>query len=138
MDGRVLVWRATGHGSEGRNRGRPVVFRLQLAELAQLALDLRLDVERGLAVTLATVVAGQDEGAHLLAQLGIDRGNGGGQARELLVDIERRLAPAGPPYVAGFEHLANLPLAHGRRLRSAGRAGARQVVIHDQPALAVL
>ena len=43
----------------------------QVLEVAQLALDLGLDVERLLALALPALVAGDDELAHLLEQLGV-------------------------------------------------------------------
>src|SRR5919204_364894 len=67
------------------------------AQLAKLALHLRLDIERVLAAPDTPLVAGDHELANLISQ-GVVPGRGGRarERRHLRLDVERRLA-AGPP-----------------------------------------
>jgi hypothetical protein len=76
------------------------------AELRDLALDLRLDIERGLAVPGSSVVAGDDEVTDLGSQLRIDVR--GGQALELLLNVDRRLAAPLSASVPRLQQLADL------------------------------
>ena len=72
----------------------------RFSQLAQLALDLLLDVERLLALAHAALVAGDHELAHLLAQLVVAEGGEtaarGQQLLDLGVDVDR-LPPLATP-----------------------------------------
>ena len=96
----------------------------------ELALDLRLDVERLLALAHAPLVAGDDQLADLLAQRRVarrpaPRSCSGEQPLELGVDVERRLAAGRCAVGLRLEHLADLlPRAPRRVDRGAGVARA--------------
>ncbi len=85
----------------------------EVLEVAQLALDLGVDVQRLLALARTALVAGDDELADLLAQRGVglgDRGRAllGSQPLELRLDVERRLAAGALAVGLGLEQLAQL------------------------------
>src|SRR4051794_23616483 len=88
-------------------------------EVAELTFDLGLDVERLLAARDPARVAGLDELADLLEDLGIRRRRGPCELRELALDVDRRATLRRPAGVAGLEHLADVLLA----LRGADRSG---------------
>ena len=99
------------------------------AEVADLALDLGLDVERLLAVARAPLVAGDHELADLVAQLGIDRRRG--EQRRSSASTSSGASPrASRRSLLGLEHLADLVVALGARRarRAGGRAGRSSVV----------
>src|SRR4051812_23449768 len=108
--------------SSSKRRGSAMSGTLP-AQLAQLTIDFGIDVERLAAGPRAAVVAGDHELADFGTQAGVD--DGSGEALELGLDVQRRLALAGAPFVARAEQLAYLvvTLAHGGRRR--GRRGAR-------------
>src|SRR5687768_8158166 len=87
-------------------------------EIAELTRDLGLHVERLLAPCDPPCVAGLDERADLLEDLGVRRGRRLRELRELLLDVDGRAALRGAPGVAGLEHLADLVVALGRADRS--------------------
>src|SRR5215211_560039 len=101
------------------------------AELAQLAIDLRVDVEGLLAAREPALVAGNHDLAHLLPQrrvlavgAGARSGSRGRRARqggELGLDVERRLAAPLAARRLGLEQLADLRLGLGARGGAPGR-----------------
>src|SRR5581483_12186044 len=88
----------------------------EVLEVAKLAVDLPLDVERLLALPPAPLVACHHHLAALLAQRAV-----GSAARpallrceqrlDLRIDVERRAPPRHAPVGAGLDHLADLLLA---------------------------
>src|SRR5581483_1390751 len=103
----------------------------EVLEVAELALDLGVDVQRLLTHSDPPLVAGDDELADLLAQLPVGgQGGGGALAQELLelaLHVERRLPAGGLAVGLRLEELADLRLAHGGGLALLARArrGAR-------------
>src|SRR5260370_39683703 len=75
-------------------RPREMTDALKLRELPDLALDLGIDVERRLPGARPAEVAGDHQLADLRLQLGVEPR--GGQFRQLLLHVHRRLPPAGP------------------------------------------
>src|SRR5438093_1527761 len=84
-------------------------------ELAELAVDLRLDVQGWLALARAALVARHDELAHLLPERRVVPRRGAGEGLELGLDVERLLAAGLTPGVLGVEHLADLLTRLGAR-----------------------
>ena len=74
-----------------------------------MALDLRRDVERRLALPGAAVVAGDDEITDLASEFVVDAG--AGQPGDLLGGIEFRLSAPPAPRVARLDHLTDLLVA---------------------------
>ncbi len=79
------------------------------AQLAYLAFDLGLHIERRLASSLPAVVTRNHELPNLLAQSRIDRGRG--QALKLAFVVHGRLSPPAPKFIARCEELPDLLLA---------------------------
>src|SRR6266511_5418759 len=104
-------------------------------QLGDLTLNFGVDVERRLALSLAALVAGDDELPDLLAQPRID--GRPGEAPDLRLDVHRGLAPAPAVLVAGGHELADLLVALGLRGgRGRRRLGARDLVAHREGATA--
>src|SRR5215203_4240021 len=114
-------------------------------ELAKLTRDLGLDVERLLAARHPAGVAGLDQRADLLEDLGvgdvIPPARRPDQLGQLGLDVPGGLAAGGTASVARLEHLADLVvalrLAHRRRCGPARPARAHVAVLADrEPAAA--
>src|SRR5215210_4116853 len=81
------------------------------SQIAELAVDLGLHVERRLSLSGAAFVPRDHELAHLVAQgLVVPRRRRRGERRVLGVDVERGLPARNPPRRLGLEHLARLGL----------------------------
>src|SRR5215211_1214136 len=120
--------------SSSKRRGSAMSGTLP-AQLAQLTLDFGIDVERLAAGPRAALVAGDHELTDFGAQARVD--DRSGEALELRLDVQRRLALAGAPFVAGAEQLADLvvALANGGRRRRR-RPARRRLVAHREGAAA--
>ena len=117
--------RSAGRSATSARRARPPHG--LSAELAQLALDLGLDVERRLAARHAPRVARDDELADSVAQRRVDAPARSARCSSASTS-SGGLAARGAAGVAGLEHLADLGLALGRvdvRRRSAPRGRVR-------------
>ena len=97
---------AKGHDPTGA-QARPLLP--EALQLAQLALDLAVHVKGLLSLPDAALVAGDDELAYLLRQLGIGFEAGarrlGEQLRQLALDVDWPLAARALPVGPGLEHL---------------------------------
>src|SRR5215210_898690 len=99
--------------SSSKRRGS-AIGRTLPGQLAQLALDLLLDVERLLALARTPLVARDDQRPDLLAKACVDRlGRGRGEALELGLDVHGLLAAPSTALVAGGEQLPDLSVALG-------------------------
>src|SRR6059058_4200184 len=105
-------------------------------KIAELTLDLGLDVERLAAPGDAAGVAGPHQRPDLLDDLRIARRARAGERGQLRFDVLRRLAAGATAGVAGLEHLADLSVsfgsAHGGCGRAATAAGAHVAVLADR------
>src|SRR5919201_2211154 len=132
QDTTVLTTRPLGTPGQARPAGRLLA---QVLEVAELALDLGLDVERLLAPPGAALVTGDDELADLLDQRAVSREATalglGEQPLELGLDIERLLAAGALPVGLGLEHLADLGLLRGARDRRRGAPARRRELAVD-------
>src|SRR3954447_10155946 len=108
------------------------------AQLAELPVHFRLDVDRLLALPHAPLVARDHELAHLLAQALVGGGGRGlGQLRDLRLDVQCRLPARHPAVRLRLDELADLLVGLGARGRAAGRPTAAApllVAVHRQPA----
>src|SRR5687767_3067591 len=93
-------------------------------EVAELAFDLGLHVERLLTARDAAGVARLDQLADLVGYPGIGRGGRPGERPQLLLDVDGRLAAGGAAGVARLEHLADLVVALGEVHRPGARRAA--------------
>ncbi len=91
------------------------------AELAQLAVDLGLDVQRLAAAGNQAVVASDHELADLVAQARVDDGRR--EPRQLGLDVDRGLAAGLAAVVGGGEELADLVVSLAQGARAARRRG---------------
>src|SRR5690349_5113003 len=95
-------------------------------ELAELTLDLGLDVQRFLPAGDPARVARLHERPDLLHDLGIPRRGRPRELPELLLDVDLRLAAGRAARVAGLEHLPDLVVALGTAdRRRSGRVRAQ-------------
>src|SRR5215207_1536912 len=106
----------------------------EVLELSELAFDLRIDVERLLALPRATLVAGDDELADLLAKLRVSGHIGrrrllGPQAGELRFDVHRRLAAGALAIGLRLQQLSQLVLGDGGGVGPGAGVGQRPAVV---------
>src|SRR3954454_2524280 len=108
------------------------------AQIVQLALDLRLHVERLLALPDAPLVARDHELSHLVAEPLVGRRRRRlGELGDLGLDVERRLPARDPPVRLRLDELAYLLVRLRTRRGAAGlrpAAGAVLVPVHRQAA----
>src|SRR5439155_25783223 len=91
-------------------------------KIAELTLDLGLDVERLAAPGDAAGVAGPDQRPDLLDDLRIARRARAGERGQLRLDVLRRLAAGAAAGVAGLQHLAEVGVSVGGPSGGCGRA----------------
>src|SRR5512132_1986802 len=114
----------------------------EVLELAQLAVDLLIDVQRLLALALAALVPGYHQLAHLLTQPAVGAQPrparlGRQQLLDLCLDVQRLPALGEATIRASLDHLADLLLAYlgGDRVNRAARA-LREVLLEGELPLA--
>src|SRR4051794_31461457 len=116
----------------------------EVLELAELAFDLLLDVERLLPLPLPALIPGHHQLADLLAEgaIAAQVGPGGIRREQLLdlgLDVEGLAAPGDATIRARLDHLADLLLADLRGDRVRGALGAlREVLLEREVTLADL